>query len=52
MKQITGGEFIELIKKDPSWCKDLKEPLEITSPVALSISDITHLSPFITFTGR
>jgi len=31
MKQITVEEFIENIKKDPSWCKNLKEPIEITT---------------------
>jgi len=51
MKQITGEEFVELIKKDPSWCKDLKEPLEVTTSVSLRGSEITHLSPKIMFTG-
>ena len=52
MKQITGEEFKRLIKKDPSWCKNLKEPLEITSYVNMEGNPITHLSPLITFSGE
>jgi len=51
MKQMTGEEFVMLIRANPSWCKNLKEPLEITSYVELSYSNITHLSPLITFSG-
>ena len=51
MKQMTGKEFKDLIKKDPSWCKNLKEPLEITTYVDLKRSKITHLSPLLTFSG-
>ena len=49
MKKITGKEFKDLIEKDPSWCKDLKEPLKITGFTRLDYSNITHLSPLITF---
>jgi len=52
MKQITGEEFIENIKKDPSWCLGIKEPLEITTCINLTCSEITHLSPLITFSGK
>jgi len=52
MKKMTGGDFKNLIKKDPSWCKTLKEPLEITTPVDLTNSAITHLSPLIAFSGE
>ena len=49
--KITGREFESIIKKDPSWCKNLKEEVEVTTFVDLSKSKITHLSPFITFSG-
>ena len=52
MKQITGWEFVRLINKNPSWCKDLKEPLEITTYADLHKSTITHLSPLLTFSGE
>ena len=50
--KMTGEEFCKLIKKDPSWCKNLKESLEITTYVLLTGSNITHLSPLLTFSGR
>jgi len=49
---LTGEEFKALIEKDPSWCKDLKKPLEITTFLNLKNSNITHLSPLITFKGN
>ena len=49
--RITGTEFEGAIKKDPSWCKALKEPIEITTYVELRGSNITHLSPLLTFSG-
>ena len=52
MKKITGEEFCELINQNPSWCKDLKEPLEITTYSNVGYSKITHLSPLITFSGK
>jgi len=52
MKQITGEEFVGLIEKDPSWCKNLKKEVEITTFVNLAYSNITHLSPLITFSGK
>ena len=50
-QKMTGEEFCELIKKDPSWCLSLKEPIEVTTFVNLKHSSITHLSPLITFSG-
>ena len=50
--KMTGEEFEDLIEKEPSWCKNLKKPLEVTTYVNLTHSPITHLSPFITFTGE
>jgi len=52
MKKMTGEEFEELINKDPSWCLNLKENLEVTTYANLVYSKITHLSPLITFSGR
>jgi len=51
MKQITGEAFIEAIEKDPSWCLSIKEPLEVTTFIYMINSNITHLSPLITFKG-
>ena len=50
--KITGREFENCINIDPSCCKDLKEPLEITTYVDLADSKITHLSPLVNFSGR
>ena len=52
MKRITGERFIEEITKDPSWCKNLKEPLEIITFIDIPKSPITHLSPLLTFSGK
>ena len=52
MKKITWKEFTEFIEKDPSWCKNLKEEVEVTTFVKLSHSKITHLSPLLTFSGK
>ena len=52
MKQITGEEFVENIKKDPSWCLSVKEPIEITTYVQIVAGQITHLSPLLTFSGN
>ena len=50
--KITGAEFKNLIKENPSWCLDIKEPLKVTTFVSLICSNITHLSPLITFSGQ
>ena len=52
MRRITGEKFVKLINKNPSWCKNLKEKIEITTYAGLDSSNITHLSPLITFSGR
>ena len=51
MIQIAGAEFTRLIIENPSWCKDLRKPLEVVTYVNLESSKITHLSPLITFSG-
>ena len=50
--KITGKKFINLIKKDPSWCLNIKEPIEVTTFTDLANSPITHLSPLLTFSGE
>jgi len=50
--KITGEEFVELIEKNPSWCKTITEPLKVTTYVDLIKSEITHLSPLLTFNGK
>ena len=49
---MTGLEFMLKIDEDPSWCLSIKEPLEITTYVQLIKEAITHLSPFLTFSGK
>jgi hypothetical protein len=50
--KITGEQFVELIKENPSWCLNVTEPLEVTTFVFLGGSLITHLSPLIYFSGK
>ena len=52
MKKMTGEEFKKLIERNASWCKNLKEPIEVTTYVELGGSKITHLSPLLTFSGK
>jgi hypothetical protein len=52
MKQITARQFKAFIKQNPSWCETLTEPVEITTYCNMSYSNITHLSPLLTFSGR
>jgi hypothetical protein len=52
MKQITASKFKAAIKRDPAWASRLTEPVEIKDYCHMVGSDITHLSPFLHFTGR
>jgi len=52
MKQITGEQFQQAIQLDPAWASKLTEPVEITTYANLQGSNITHLSPLLTFSGR
>jgi hypothetical protein len=52
MNKITAEEFKAFINQDPSWCKTLTEPTEITTYCNMMGSNITHLSPLLTFSGR
>jgi hypothetical protein len=52
MKKITADEFHNMIRKNPSVFEHWNTPLEITEFVICNNSDITHLSPLLTFSGR
>jgi len=51
MNRITGEELESLIIKDPTWCSKLTKPTEVTTYCNLARSNITHLSPLLTFKG-
>jgi len=50
--KMTGDVFKDLIEANPNWCKDLKEKTSITTYADLSNSNITQLSPLLTFTAK
>jgi hypothetical protein len=52
MKSITAKELKSLIEMDPSWARTLTEPIEITTYANLNNSKITHLSPYLHFSGK
>jgi len=52
MKQITAEEFTDFVTRDPAWASKLTEPVEITTYANLKGSNITHLSPLLTFSGK
>jgi hypothetical protein len=45
-----SGDFIDRTVKNPSWCKTITEPLIVDGQLNCWGSEITHLSPLITFT--
>jgi hypothetical protein len=47
--KITRKEFLCLLQKNPSFCKDLTKPLTITGYVILTNHPITHLSKYLIF---
>jgi len=49
--KMTGEEFVKIVEIQPDFCKNLTEPLEVTTYVDLYRENITHLSPLITFSG-
>jgi hypothetical protein len=51
-KIITAQEFLEMIAKNPSVFEHWDSPLEITEYVSCLLSEITHLSPQLTFSGK
>jgi hypothetical protein len=50
-KIITAQEFLEMIAENPSVFEHWNTPLEITGVVNCIRSNITHLSPSLTFSG-
>jgi hypothetical protein len=50
--KITAKEFLEMIAENPSIFEQWNTPLEITEYVDCSDSNITYLSPHLTFSGR
>jgi hypothetical protein len=50
--KITAEQFLELVQHRPSAFEHWNTPLEITGVVNCIESRITHLSPFLTFSGR
>jgi hypothetical protein len=52
MKQITAKEFLAMIAENPSIFEYWNSPLEIISYVDCKDSKITHLSKYLTFSGK
>jgi hypothetical protein len=52
IENITGERFMQYIAQDPSWCKNLSQPVAVTGDLHLDNSSITHLSPLLTFEGK
>jgi hypothetical protein len=52
MKRITAEEFLGMIAENPSVFEHWDTPLEITEYVDCSHTNITHLSPHLTFSGN
>jgi hypothetical protein len=46
---ITAETFKYYTENDPSWCKRLTQPLAVQNKLVLEKSNITHLSPHLTF---
>jgi hypothetical protein len=51
METISALEFRRRIKEDPGWFATLEEPLSVNLSLLVE-SDITHLSPYLTFPRR
>lgn len=51
MKKINADQFERWVERDPAWAFKLSEPVEISDFCYLCSSPITHLSPFLHFTG-
>ncbi len=52
MKKITAKEFLAMIENNPSVFEHWNTPLEITEFVDCEGAIITHLSPYLTFSGK
>jgi hypothetical protein len=51
LQKINASEFLAMITKNPSVFEHWNSPLEITEFVDCSHTNITHLSPHLTFSG-
>ena len=49
--RLSAKKFRALIQQDPSWCRKLRQPIEISGYCDMEGTTITHLSPYIIFTG-
>jgi hypothetical protein len=52
MRSISAKQFKEFVNDDPAWANKLKGPVEIRTYANMDNSGITHLSPFLLFSGR
>ena len=52
MRQITSAEFKQAVNIDPAWASTITEPIEITDYCDMKGSNISHLSPLLTFRGK
>jgi hypothetical protein len=52
MRKIKAAEFHELVNTNPNVFEQWNTPLEITEYIICSENPITHLSPFLTFSGK
>ena len=52
MRQITSAEFKQAIDIDPAWASTITESIEITDYCNMVGSNISHLSPLLTFSEK
>jgi hypothetical protein len=52
MKKISADEFYRMVLGNLSIFKTLETPLEVTEYLNCKITEITHLSQYLTFSGR
>lgn len=52
MRSINAKQFKQFVNDDPAWASKLKGPVEIRTYANMDNSGITHLSPFLLFSGR
>jgi hypothetical protein len=50
--RITAADFKQAVLLDPAWTSRLTEPVEVTGFCDMKGSNISHLSPQLTFSGR
>jgi hypothetical protein len=52
VKKIKEQEFLDMINGDPAFFEHWNTPLEIIEFVNCQNTEITHLSPYLTFSGK